>query len=484
MKTFKTIDNRPYVATVTAEATVTDKSTGLVLAKATEAGQITFLAIGEKTDISDDRAVVVPASFNGASAGSASGGGVSEKKVIELVAEQSNAYAGNNTHTGVETFNGPVVFNATVLSSGYDVTRNALANIDTAGAASFALMIDASNGLLPPTSMSSRNSTAYVASNLKAPSSVGELARHNAGFTQDDPHTYYHYSVHYSDGVAVFFGAAGLSPQGDWQESRPYMLVCPDGYAWLLSHFCILGADYCGNDHPCMILYDAKNQDIVYAEILGKDCPFKTFALHKVRYSSGDCLVETIYSGFVPSTWMTPVSYAERTEVITYRSRKCARNSGAVVVAGTAAGYGREVNMRVYAAPMIIQDNTGLADAYAQASLASFRGASDARSFDVSGSNGEAVPETITMPAEGGSVGLTISAYASGDRRSLGRVYVQALDPWLSSDLGVNFVAENKARHITISITANDTTGERKGWVLIGQVHGPAKIVKIVQTNK
>lgn len=85
MKTFQTIDNRPYVATVTAEATVTDKKSGLVLAKATEPGQITFLAIGETTLVSDDHAVVVPASFSLASAGSAAAGGVNDARVAELV---------------------------------------------------------------------------------------------------------------------------------------------------------------------------------------------------------------------------------------------------------------------------------------------------------------------------------------------------------------------------------------------------------------
>lgn len=85
MKSIQTIDKRPYVATVTGETTVSDKASGLVLAKTNGPGQVTFFAIGEETVLSDDRAVVMPASFKGAPAGSCAVGGVSEDRVDDLL---------------------------------------------------------------------------------------------------------------------------------------------------------------------------------------------------------------------------------------------------------------------------------------------------------------------------------------------------------------------------------------------------------------
>lgn len=75
MKTVKTIANQYYVATVSGEATVRDAASGLVLASAAEEGQVAFVAVGSETTVTDENAVVVPASFNGASAGSAAAGG-------------------------------------------------------------------------------------------------------------------------------------------------------------------------------------------------------------------------------------------------------------------------------------------------------------------------------------------------------------------------------------------------------------------------
>ncbi len=75
MNTFQTIENSCYVATVTGEATITDKASGLVLAQTSEAGQTPFLALGRETVVSDSRAVVIPAPFKGISPGTSSGKG-------------------------------------------------------------------------------------------------------------------------------------------------------------------------------------------------------------------------------------------------------------------------------------------------------------------------------------------------------------------------------------------------------------------------
>lgn len=82
MKSIRTIVNRFYVATVTEAASITDAATGHALARTDKAAQVAFLAIGSRTDISDDEAVVVPAhcktaSF-GASAGSSSPPGLTD----------------------------------------------------------------------------------------------------------------------------------------------------------------------------------------------------------------------------------------------------------------------------------------------------------------------------------------------------------------------------------------------------------------------
>ncbi len=102
MKTFQTINHRYYVATVTEKATVTDKATGLVLAKTDEEGQVAFLALGVETNVSDNNAVVVPAPFNGASLGSSAGRGQS------LASEQLKALYGASADFATNSF---ILFN-------------------------------------------------------------------------------------------------------------------------------------------------------------------------------------------------------------------------------------------------------------------------------------------------------------------------------------------------------------------------------------
>lgn len=101
MITIQTIGTQQYVATVTTEATVTDKATGLVLATATKAGQISFVALGPETTITDNRAVVVQASFNCASLGSASGGGEDSHFIFDDLASNVCATNADLVHQAV-----------------------------------------------------------------------------------------------------------------------------------------------------------------------------------------------------------------------------------------------------------------------------------------------------------------------------------------------------------------------------------------------
>lgn len=121
MITVHTIDTKQYVATVTTEATVKDQASDLLLAKASEAGQVAFVAIGSETTISDDKAVVVPASFKGALGGEMSTAGGDAADLAHL--SGAGTYTGNNTHAGVETFNGPVVMNGEVVSAALERER-------------------------------------------------------------------------------------------------------------------------------------------------------------------------------------------------------------------------------------------------------------------------------------------------------------------------------------------------------------------------
>lgn len=114
MKTIITSVNQHYVATLTQGATLMDKASGLLLASFPDAGQVGFVALGTETLVTDDQALVVPASFGTYFPGSSS----SEVSFAGLALTAApNSFTGNNVHGGIETFNGPVVLNGTTSKS-------------------------------------------------------------------------------------------------------------------------------------------------------------------------------------------------------------------------------------------------------------------------------------------------------------------------------------------------------------------------------
>lgn len=386
-----------------------------------------------------------------------------------------NVFTGNNSHTGVETFNGKVIFKAPALSTGRDTTRNALATNETALLMSYVHMIDSANCLTGAINISGRNASAYMGCSIDAPNNAGESVAVFSGWNQDELHTCYRYRVDFVNGTAIHFGSSCLAPDGVWQADRPYMLKEGGNNNWKNYIFCVVGRNYHGNALPYLIFYSPLEQEIAYAEIIGQS--YKTFSVHCRSWVNG-VLDETIYSGCYPYNPAKPSSFFARTEITTKNNPKRHRISGCRVF-GTTSNFNRTLNYRVYVPPVYSYDPV-IADTYAQEVHALMEQPGYERQFTVTSQNGEPLPDSVKFPATGGSVEVNISTGEVKSRHC--RVYVQPLDSWVTSNLSIDgFVEFNSTEKVTLTVAANDTDQERKTWVLIGQYDGPARILKVIQ---
>lgn len=394
------------------------------------------------------------------------------------IPEASNTFTGDNTHTGTETFNGPVTFNPSPLVSGRDIATKAVASNESALIMGYFQMLDAANCFCSESIKSMHNATAYVAANLRAPASDEESAFYDTVWNQDDRHKYYQFRIDFAEGTAIHFGTSGRCPDGSWQAARPYMIGSQNNN-WMKSLFCVVGKNYHANALPYMLLYQYKEQEVLYAEIMTANTYFKTFSVHCASYQYGTELKETIYSGISSCGYDTPSLYLSRTEIITRGSTKNSRLGGCRIFS-SAPGRGKEVNYRVYVAPVYNHD-TVLADACAQSVVTLVGNHGLTRSCAVTYGDGSLLPDFVSLPAAGGEVELSVSAYMPVGTKEAGRAHVQPLDSWVISSLEGLFVECNATANVTLTVAANETSEERKTWVLIGQSDSPAVVLKIIQ---
>lgn len=398
------------------------------------------------------------------------------------IPEASNTYTGDNMHKGSEIFSGTLMLNGQAIKSVLDVAQNSVASNESAAMMSYVQWLHLSKCFYI-WGMTSEicNEFAFMGAKLTAPSSSGIPSSFGRDWIQDSTYSLYRYRIEWSAGTAIHFGVAEPGVDGNYQSDRPYMLS-PSGNMWTKCPFVIVGINYHNNSFAYMLMYDTPAQEIIYAEILVGF--FKTFAVHCRSYQYLGEMHETIYSGFYTEANLMFTQYRVgalpvKTAVVTRNNGKRPRLGGCKVFANS-EGYGKKVQYRAYAPEMYSYKEED-ADKWVDAVAASLYNPGITRSLEVTQSDGLPLPEVVSFPAEGGEFVILVCPHTAPRRHDIGRTYVQPLDEWITSSKGNSYIEANKTENVTITVNSNETGKERKSWVLIGQFHTPAFVLKVVQ---
>lgn len=393
-----------------------------------------------------------------------------------------NVFTGDNTHAGPETFNGTLTLNGPAIKSVLDVAQNSVASNESSAIMSYVHWLHLSKCFyIWGTTSEICNEFAFMGAKLTAPSSSGTPSSFGRDWIQDSTYNLYRYRIEWSSGTAIHFGVAEPGVDGDYQSDRPYMLF-PAGNMWTKCPFVIVGIGYHNNSFAYMLMYDTPSQEIIYAEILVGS--FKTFAVHCRSYQYLGEMHETIYSGFYTEANLMLTQYRVgalpvKTAVVTRNNGKRPRLGGCKVFANS-GGYGKKVQYRAYAPEMYSYKEED-ADKWVDAVAASLYNTGITRSLEVTQSDGLPLPEAVSFPAEGGEFVILVCPHTAPRRHDMGRTYVQPLDEWVASSKGNSHIEANKTENVTITVASNEDGKKRKSWVLIGQFHAPAFVIKVVQ---
>lgn len=391
-----------------------------------------------------------------------------------------------NIWSGIQTFNAPVAINGTATKTTLNISGNELATQTTASLTSWVISLQIGRFFsTAPATPEYCAALSFVGGTVAAPAATNTDVRITAGFNQDTPNTVASWRIEYGPGTAIHFGASSM-PAGTYQANRPYMLTSPDsgGVLWSAAQWVIVGKSYCGNALSYTLMYSPYTQDIYYAEINTPNDRVKLLMIQCTAhiYSAGDyTLRETIYTGYHPSSMTCDNTRSQSVE--TYRSGKRARVNGMRIYASS-SGFGTIVSARNYIAPTQAYDfATG---DYIDGLMREQCVRAGVRTLSVTLEDGEDIDPDIVIPAEGSTITylLTPACSASFDARNAGGAYMQSLDTWITTSLGATAAVARQTTPVTVTVTPNLTGTTRQTWLLIGQPHTSATIIKITQPTQ
>lgn len=471
MKTVKTSANQSYVATLTTGGTIKDTATDFLLTAVPGAGQVGFVALGPETTLSDDRALVVPITANNTAFGSFIGASSDTETYAGMAfTEAANSFSGNNTHAGVETFNGPVALNGTTVKLEEYVdsaipTRKQMRCAAQAAIYAWDGFVDSSYepGKVASTATVSQAGAPYnrLVTIAAYDGSNGEKETVDAGsFSMCSDLGLY--SIH-------TYGGRFLAWLGMRMEDQPY--IKPGQHTWsviagadrgwhwkhvavaFFNNYNLSQADIdAGRSRRLVYVMDARDESLLYASIL----PYSNISSHckiRVLVGGGKYPNQNYLTYFINNSAFAPIQG--------YHVQNFPEEQGGGYYIKSKRNDTLKIctlnNLQPYGSFLPVMKE-----------LVSYR--QPAAQVDVVlGVEGQ---EYAASP-EGETVQWTLSYKANT------LVDGAALDEWITTP-----APTLNMRNLTLNIEANDTGEPRWTWLIYGAVGQPGKVLKVTQAAR